>query len=74
MTWWQKFYAVAFLRLDYCILDFTEAYAPDGEYLGVQVARVLIPFCYGLPAECWIYAPTQDLADEIWDILIWNNP
>lgn len=73
-TWWQKFYEVSFLRLDYCILDFTEAYAPDGEYLGVQVARELIQFCHGLPAEFFIYAPTQDLADEIWDVLLWNNP
>lgn len=31
---------MAFLRLDYYILDFTEAYAPDGEYLEAQIARV----------------------------------
>ena len=47
-TWWQKFYDVAFLRLDFCILDFA--------------------------AEFFIYAPTQDLAVEIWDILVFNNP
>lgn len=69
MTWWEKFYEVALLQLDYCILDFTEAYAPDGEYLGVQVARTLSSFCYGRPAEFFIYAPTQDLADQIWDLM-----
>ena len=74
MTWWQSFYAVACLQLDYCILDFTEAYAPDGEYVGVQVARLLVRFCYGLPAEFFIYAPTHNLADEIWDVLVLNNP
>ena len=56
--WWEKFYGVAFLRLDYCIPDFTNACAPDGEYLGVQIARLLTPFCYGLPAEFFIKAPT----------------
>ena len=72
--WGERFEAVSFLNLDYFVLDLTDAYAPDGEYLGVYVARHLIPFTYGLPAGHFhIRAPTQALADEIWDIFWWIN-
>ncbi|CAF9939194.1 hypothetical protein IMSHALPRED_001244 [Imshaugia aleurites] len=72
--WCERFEAVSFLNLDYFVLDLSDAYAPDGEYLGVYVARHLVPFTYGLPAGYFhIRAPTQALADEIWDILWWIN-
>ena len=74
MMWWEKFYAVATLELDYCSLDFREAYAPDGEFMGVKAARYLTRFVHGIPAELWIRAPTPDLEAEIRDILERNNP
>lgn len=69
-----EFDTLAFLHQDYCMLDFIEAYAPDGKYLAVKLARDLTSFRYGLPAEFFSFPPTQDLVDEICDILLWNNP
>ena len=72
--WFEKFYVIATLDLDYFVLDMRDTYAPDGEYLGVLTARRLIPFMHGLPAGFFtIWAPTPALADEIWDIFMLNN-
>jgi len=59
--WQDKFDRVAFLELDHFALDVTQAYASDGEFLGVDVVQRLLPFVYGMPVNFKILAPTKVL-------------
>ncbi len=63
--WQDKFDRVAFLHLDRFTLDVTQAYAPDGAFLGVEVVRRLLPFVYGMPVDFRIVAPTKVLEGEV---------
>ncbi len=72
--WTEKFWAVSLLRLESFVLDLSDAYAPDGAYLGVHIAGQLTWFLYGLPGSFTIYAPTQALEEEILNIFKRNNP
>lgn len=63
--WQDKFDRIAMLDLRHFTLNLTEAYGPDGEYLGIDAVLRLIPFVHGLPTDFQILAPSKALADEI---------
>ena len=63
--WQDKFDRIAFLNLQHLVLDLREAYAPAGEYIGVNAVQRLIPFYYGMPTDFQILAPSESLRDEI---------
>ena len=66
--WIGKFWAITFLRLESFVLDLSDTYAPDGEYLGACIAWQLPRFAHGLPGSFTVSAPTRALAEEIWNI------
>lgn len=68
-VWQAKYDQIAVLRLDSLILDMTEAFNPDGEFLGVDVARSLPRFIHGRPRNFMVLAPTEEWKDEIYRIL-----
>jgi len=67
-TWQDKFERLAVLNLRHLTLDLTEAYAPNGEYIGVGAVERFIPFVHGLPPDFSILAPTKTLVEEIRNI------
>ena len=72
-TWRDKFERVAVLDLRHLTLDLTEAYAPNGEFLGIEAVQGLIPFAHGMPDEFRILARTGALVDQIRDIFNAKN-
>lgn len=64
-TWQDKFDRLAVLNLRHLTLDLTDAFAPDGEYVGVNAVERFIPFVHGLPPDLRILAPTKALMQEI---------
>lgn len=72
-TWQDKFDRVAMLNLRHLTLDFTEAYDPDGLYLGVYIVRRLIPFAHRMPADFRILAPDIWIERQIRDAFIVLN-
>jgi len=68
-VWQAKYDQIAVLRLESLIVDMTEAYSPDGAFLGVDVARSLPRFIHGCPRNIMVLAPTEDWKDEIYSIL-----
>ena len=74
--WWAKFDIVSQhpqLRLDHFVLDAREAFAPDGEYIGLGVAGTLPPFNFHFPLYFEILAPNEDLVDKLYDIILARN-
>ena len=67
--WQDKFDRVAFLDLDRLTLDFRDAYAPDGVFLGVTLAQHLMRFVYRMPTEMVTMAPTKAYEEEIRTVL-----
>ncbi|KAL6717304.1 hypothetical protein ACLMJK_005219 [Lecanora helva] len=63
--WQDKFDRIAFLDLDYLMLDFSKANAPDGAFLGATAVQRFLPFMFRMPAGFRIVAPTKALEDEI---------
>lgn len=63
--WSDKFDRIAFLALEHLTIDFTEAYGPDGDFLGVDAVQGLLPFMYRMPVEFRILAPTKVLEKQI---------
>ncbi|CAF9911478.1 MAG: hypothetical protein ALECFALPRED_007334 [Alectoria fallacina] len=72
-TWQDKFDRIAMLNLKHLTLDFTEAYDPDGLYLGVYIVRRLIPFAHRMPADFRILAPDIWTERQIRDAFIVLN-
>ena len=72
-TWRDKFERIAVLDLRHLTLDLTEAYAPNGEFLGIEAVHGLIPFAHGVPDEFRILAKTEALVDQIRDIFNMKN-
>ncbi len=73
-NWIGKFWAVLFFRLESFVLDLSDAYAPDGTYLGLHIAWHMPRFAHGLPGSFTVGAPTRALAEEILNIFKRNNP
>ena len=72
--WQDKFDRVAVLNLRHLVLDMREAKVPpDGEYLGVRAAELLIPFVAGTPADFKILAPTEEYEEQIRNIFRAKN-
>lgn len=63
--WQDKFDRVAFLELEHLTLDVTQAYAPDGVFLGVDAVRRALPFVHGMPLEFVVLARTRALEREV---------
>ena len=72
--WWDKFTAVSNLHLDHLRLDFTEAYAPNGTYLGDAVTQLFQPFTYGVPANLEIVAADATIVANFRAIILAQNP
>jgi hypothetical protein len=72
-TWRDKFERVAVLNLRHLTLDLTEAYAPNGEFLGLEAVQWLIPFAHGIPDEFRILARTEALVNQIREIFDRKN-
>ena len=71
--WWDKFYAVSSLNLTHLRLDFTDAYGPEGNFLGDDLARTLVPFSHGIPANLEIIATDSDAEDRLRNIVVARN-
>lgn len=63
--WQDKFDRIAFLDLEHLTLDFTEAYAPDGAFLGVAAVRRFMRFFYRIPGHFKVVAATKELEVEL---------
>lgn len=73
--WHKKFRRIFELDvLEELTLDFTEAFAPDEEFIGAKFARQWPAFLHGMPPVFTILAPTEDLVRELVDIFQNNNP
>lgn len=73
--WLQKFLRVSELdNLEELTLDFTEAFAPDNEFIGTNSARDWPAFFHGLPPVLDIRAPTDELTQELYEIFDDNQP
>lgn len=73
MIWWNKFYPISNLRLTHLRLDFTEAYSPDGTFLGDNVVRTLTNFSHGVPADLNILAADDTVATRLHGIIVARN-
>ena len=71
--WFENLKIIVTLRLDDLVLDLSQAYAPDGEYVGVSAIAGSPRFRNGLPANLQVLAPTQILVDRIRAILERKN-
>ena len=71
--WQQKFDRIAVLNLQHFTLDARDAFAPNGEYLGVSAVEQFIPFADGLPSDIKILAPTKALIREICNVFNATN-
>ena len=67
--WHEKYEQIALLRLQSFTLDMTEAFGPSGTFLGLEVAGTLPRFIHGIPQSFTVLAPTDQLRDEIFEIL-----
>lgn len=72
-TWQDKFDRIAMLNLQHLTLDFTEAYDPSGQYLGVRLVPRLIPFAYGIPGDFKILAPNSWTEQQIREAFLHLN-
>ena len=70
--WLQKVRELRTLDLDLLVLDATTAYGPNEEYLGVEVAREMAQFYRNTPYRLEVYAPDEDLANEMFDLIVAN--
>ena len=71
--WHEKFDRISELDLTELTLDFTEAHAPDGTFIGLSEARLFEMFRHGLP-HLNIQAPTRTLERQLHDLFAQNNP
>lgn len=68
--WWAKSREIGSMDLDMLVIDAREAFAPDGEFLGLEAARQWEESNHP-PNDLEIWAPNndQDLADQIYNII-----
>ena len=71
--WHQKARTLFELKLEHLTLDFSDAYAPDGGFLGLRFARGAPRFTYGIPQDLKIIAPSQTLAKGIDSVIRARN-
>lgn len=73
-TWCKKLEKVSMMNLDSLTIDARDAFAPDGEYLGLSNARDLaleIPLI--LPKDLRVLAPGDVVARQIHDVIVAKN-
>lgn len=63
--WHDKARTLFELKLERLTLDFSNAYGPDGEFLGLKFARKAPKFRYGIPRDLEIIAHSQTVAKGI---------
>ena len=64
-TWSLKAQILFRLKLERLVLDVSEAFSPNGDFLGLKVARAVPQFHYGIPRHFEVIAPTQTLAKGV---------
>ena len=71
-TWWKKLEEVLTMtHLDSLIIDARDAFAPDGEYLGLTAARDCDWSRSSiLPKNLQVLAPDSDLVGQIYDVIV----
>lgn len=65
--WTEKLMILRELNLDLLVVDATDAYGPDGDYLGVEVYPLITWFESNLPCYLQVWAPDDELASQIYD-------
>ena len=70
--WFWKLETISGFRLDELVLDFTDAFSADGDFLGVHSAMHFNSFTYQAP-KLTIHAPTRELEELIRDVFIAKN-
>ena len=71
--WQDKFDRVAFLDLDYLVLDYRGAYSPSGAFLGLTAVHRFMRFYHRVPKNFKVMAPTRLLEDEIRNVFVELN-
>lgn len=71
LIWWGKSTEIGKMQLDMLVIDAREAFAPDGEFLGLDAARQWEesdrpPYIM----EIWVPNDDKNLADRIVDIIV----
>lgn len=68
--WLEKLREIGSMQLDHLVIDAREAFAPDGEFLGLKAARRWTKSMH-LPYYLEIWAPVhnEDLAEQIFQII-----
>ena len=70
-TWWNKMELISSMELEYLVIDARDAFAPDGQYLGLRTAHDCNWTRFSnFPDHLRVLAPDNDLADQIYDILV----
>ena len=72
-TWSEKLEKVSMMHLDSLIIDARDAFAPDGEYLGLTAASSVCSRYIILPKKLQILAPDSHLAGQIYDVIVANE-
>ena len=65
--WTNKALVLRSLDLDLLVVDATDAYGPNEEYLGLEVVRFFPKFYHNFPYHLEVWAPDEDLASQIYD-------
>lgn len=72
-AWHSRFNLLAQLPLEHLVLDMRETYSLDQHYLGVETARGFRDFAHGVPKVFKVLAPSQQLAEEIRNMMMAPN-
>lgn len=68
--WRSKAYELRSLDLDLLIVDATDAYGPNEEFLGLEFAREFPRFDCQIPYDLRVFAPNDEFAQQIYDCLV----
>ena len=72
--WSRKFASIATLNdLEELTIDFTDAFSPDGCFVGFESAQDWPTFWHGLPRVLKIIASNRDLEAELYNIFFTTN-
>ena len=64
-SWYRKAFILFHINLENLIIDVSNAYSSDGEFLGMRFARTLPKFRYGVPFHFEVIAPSLTIAKGI---------
>ena len=65
--WTDKLMILGALNVDLLVVDATDAYGPNGDYLGVKAHPFSPWFDNNLPHHLEVWAPDEELASQIYD-------